>query len=62
MYLSVLVCIHKLYFSDMQTDLKMLSHWLDEVEHKLFSLTVHSNAKDDEVLLNLQRHQVNQWS
>ena len=46
----------------MQTDLKMLSHWLDEVEHKLFSLTVHSNAKDDEVLLNLQRHQVNQWS
>lgn len=44
--------------TDMQADLRLLAQWLDEVEHKLFSLTVHSNAKDEEVLIKLQSHQV----
>ncbi|CAC5424046.1 unnamed protein product [Mytilus coruscus] len=44
--------------ADMQQDLKSLAQWLDEVEQKLFSLTLHSNTNDEEVLHLLQIHQV----
>lgn len=44
--------------SDMQQDLRLLRQWLDEVEQRLFSLSICSNDQETEVQKKLLSHQV----